>query len=365
MLHPVDPAALTRLVAALLVSEGANAAEADLVAAHLADANLTGHDSHGVIRTPRYLAWLQEGTLKAGQTPRIVADTGALLQLDGGCGLGQSLGAAATRMGIARANTHGAAIIAMRRAGHIGRLGAFAEQAARAGLVSIQFCNVAGSSLVAPFGAAARAISTAPVAIGVPNPSEGGDFILDFATSMVAEGKVLVAAQGGKPLEGDPLVDAAGTPTADPAVLYGPTLTTTADPRAGEGALRTMGAHKGSGLALACELLAGALTGNGANGPTEHPFNNGWLGIFVDPARLDDAPGFAAEASAYVTHVRGLPPAAGTARVLVPGDKERALRAERSENGIPLPAPVLDALVTAANNRNLDPALTKITKKAP
>jgi uncharacterized oxidoreductase len=166
---------------------------------------------------------------------------------------------------------------------------------------------------------------------------DGAHFILDFATSLVAEGKALVAGKGGKPLPAEALVDAEGAMTADPRALYGASLDTALpNPRGGAGALRTMGEHKGSGLALACELLAGALTGNGTNGATEHPFGNGLLSILIDPAKLDDLDGFVAEAASYVRHVRDSRPAANVDTVLAPGDKERATAVARRRDGLPL-----------------------------
>ena len=257
-------------------------------------------------------------------------------------------------MGIAKARAGGLALVALRRAGHIGRVGAYAEQACAEGLVSLHLVNVAGAEIVAPFGARGRATSTNPVTIGVPNGG-GDDFVLDFATSMVAEGKALVASRGGAPLPPDALVDGAGRTTGDPRALYGETLDADVpDPMAGPGALRAMGEHKGSGLALACELLAGALTGGGTNGPGERTFGNGMLSIFVDPARLDDGGGFAREVRAYVDHVRGLAPAEGHEAVLIPGDRERRMRAERLRDGLPLPARVLGGILAVARELSVE-----------
>lgn len=345
---PTDPDALARALAAILRADGCSEDEARAVGDHLVEASLSGHDSHGVIRIMRYHDWLGTGRIRARQPLKTLLDAGAAIHLDGQDGMGQWLAREATALGIARAREQGLALVALRRAGHFGRLGAYAEQACEAGLVSVHFANVANSRLVAPFGSAARCISTAPVAIGVPN-GEGDPFILDFATSVVAEGKALVAGRGGKPLPPDALIDGDGAPTADPRALYGPTLDEPApDPRAGPGALRAMGDHKGSGLALACELLAGALTGNGTNGPKEHRFGNGLLSIIVDPARLDDQGGFAAEVRGYVDFVRASTPAQGVERVLTPGDKERAMRRERRASGLPLPEPVFDAIAALA-----------------
>ena len=349
----IDPDPLADLIAAILETDGCEAPEARIVADHLVEASLRGHDSHGVVRILRYHQWLREGKIKANRELVTISDSGHMVHLDGQDGMGQRLAVEATDLGIARAKEHGLALIAMRRAGHVGRLGAYAEQACAAGLVSIQFLNVSGSQLVAPFGSAARAASTNPVAIGVPH-GDGDDFILDFATSLVAEGKALVAGRGGKPLPPDALSDAEGRPTGDPRVLYGDTLDAEVpDPRGGPGALRPMGEHKGSGLALACELLAGAMTGNGANGPGNDRFGNGLVSIFVRPASLDDLGGFGREVADYVAHVRGLPPSASVDRVRIPGDPERERRAERRANGLPVSASVIDGIAAIARDLGL------------
>lgn len=363
----VPAADLTDLVARVFAAEGASEGEARRIAENLVDTNLAGHDSHGVVRVPRYVQYARDGHVAYGVEPEVVTDTGALLLLDGRLGFGQSLGHRVVREGVARAREHGAAVVAMRSAGHLGRIGAWAEDAAAQSIVSVHFVNVGRSALVAPFGGAERRMSTAPVCVGVPDGEGGGSegrdgrtgggrpFILDFATSRVAEGKALVALQGGAALPEGALVDGEGRPTADPHALYGTVPPgTVPDPREGPGALVAMGDHKGSGLALACELLAGALTGSGATGPGQGA-RNGWLAIFVDPARLDEGRdgggGWAQAVADYVAWVRAARPAAGHERVLVPGDRERATRAERLAQGVPLPEATWNAI-----NACLEPA---------
>ena len=350
----VDAGRLTALIDAILRADGCSGDEANCVAEHLVEASLRGHDSHGVIRLPRYHSWLATGRIKARQSLHTVASFGVARQFDGGSGMGQYLAREATQEGIALAREQGMGLVVLRRAGHIGRVGAYAEQAAEAGYISLFFVNVSGSRLVAPFGAAQRAASTAPVTIGVPN-SDGDDFILDFATSKVAEGKALVAARGGADLPRDALMGADGVPTTDPQALYGESLTEgLPDPLAGAGALNPFGDHKGSGLMLACELLGGALSGNGTNGPRDPEFGNGMLSIFLDPARFDDLGRFDGEVARYIDFVRSRTPARGTDRVLIPGDKERQTRARRLSHGLPVPKPVLTAILQVAGELDLD-----------
>jgi uncharacterized oxidoreductase len=243
----------------------------------------------------------------------------------------------ATEFGIARAIEQGAAIVGLRNAGHIGRVGDYAEMAARAGLISIHFVNVAGSVLVAPFGGAERRFSTAPFCVGVPLP--GGPVILDFATSLVAEGKVLVASNGGKPLPEDALITAEGALSSDPRTLYGdyPPVGPR-NPAAGTGAIRAFGGHKGSGLALMCELLAGALTGGGTSGPVaaRGRIANGMLSVFLSPRHFGDEAAFQQAAREYLDWVKSCRPANPEEPVLLPGEPEKRRRQERLVSGVPL-----------------------------
>ena len=259
---------LRAFVTDIFARAGTSREEADRIAHHLIGANLAGHDSHGVIRVPRYVLWLENGSLVAGRSLEVVVESPAHAVVDGGFGFGQTIGPLAVDMGIAKAKQSGMAVIALRNSGHIGRIGDWAERAAAAGLVSIHFVNVAMGELVAPFGGVDRRFSTNPFCVGAPQP--GADpLILDFATSTVAEGKVLVASNGGKPLPAGALIDPDGSLSTDPQSLYGPITPgdSTRDSAQGAGALRAFGDHKGSGIAFMCEILAGCLTGGPTSGP--------------------------------------------------------------------------------------------------
>ncbi|MEZ5738400.1 MAG: malate/lactate/ureidoglycolate dehydrogenase [Burkholderiaceae bacterium] len=327
---------LARVIATIFERAGAGGAEAAAIAHHLVDANLAVHDSHGVVRVPRYLKAAADGDVHFGRTVTTVLDGGAFALLDGDHGFGQSLGRQALEIGVAKAREHGVALIALRKSGHLGRIGAWAEMACAQGLVSVHFVNVANSMLVAPFGGADRRMSTAPVTIGIPNPGSG-DFILDFATSRVAEGKALIALKGGKPLPAGSLVDAAGQPSTNPADLYGPVAEgEVPNPRAGPGAITAMGEHKGSGLGLACELLAGALTGSGPTGPGGR-VHNGMFSVYVSPQAIDDGHDHARSVRDYIDFVRACRPADPAAPVMIPGDPERRTRDDRLAHGVPLP----------------------------
>src|SRR2546429_3483263 len=310
--------------------------EAKRIATYLTTANLTGHDSRGVIRVPVYIRWKKMGSVVPDQTVQRVVDTPSLAVVDGRFGYGQTVAPQAVGIGIEKCKTSGLAAVALRNAGHIGRVGDWAEMAAAEGLVSVHFVNAAGSLLVAPFGGVQKRLSTAPYCVGIPRKGQD-PVVLDFATSIVAEGKVLVASRGGKKLPKGALIDADGSLSEQPSVLYGPhTSDGPRDHRAGTGAIRAFGEHKGSGLAFICELLGGALTGTGATA-ADRRFANGMLAFYVDPKVIDTSNFFDEEISRYVDFIRATKPVAGVDSVLIPGDPERKMRAERTKNGVPLP----------------------------
>ena len=339
---------LQSFVADIFRQEGCPTEESERIALYLVRSNLAGHDSHGVIRVPRYVRWLREGHLVPGRVPTVVSDSESFALLDAGYGFGQTAGPEAVDLGIRKAARDGVAVIALRHSGHLGRIGEWAERAAAAGLVSVHFVNVAGSVLVAPFGAVSRRFSTAPFSIGYPVPG-GEPIILDFATSAVAEGKVLVAAQGGRPLPEGCLIEPDGRLSADPDTLYGPPDSTgIRDASVGPGAIRAFGEHKGSGLALMCELLAGALTGSGCCGPGPRAFCNGMLSIYMSPGFFGSEDAFAAETRGYLAYFKSASPAAPDGEVLLPGEPERRTRAKRLAEGIPLPDDVWAAICATA-----------------
>lgn len=349
---------LEAFVRDIFVAAGCPSDESLRIARNLVDANLAGHDSHGVIRAPRYVLWLKEQKLLPDREISVVADDGPLLILDGNYGFGQSVGPQAVKRGIATAAEHGVAVVALRHAGHLGRIGAFAEAAADANQVSIHFVNVAGSVLVAPFGGVDRRMSTAPVAIGMPSRG-GAPVILDFSTARVAEGKILVAAKGGKPLPDDALVGPDGERSGDPALLYGDAdPAVTPDQRRGPGAIRAMGEHKGSGLALMCELLAGALTGSGATGPDYTRVYNGMLSIYMAVSRFDSDDAFAQELRRYIAYFKSSRPETPDGAVQLPGEPEERARAERLKEGIPLADDAWAAIMKTADDLGVEaPAL--------
>lgn len=352
MLIKAEP--LERLVRDIFHAEGCSPEESGRIARYLMSASLTGHDSHGVLRVPRYVQWKREGRVVPDQTIEIVIDSDILAVVDGGYGFGQTVAPQAVALGIAKAKAKGVAIIALRHAGHIGRVGDWAEMAAAEGLVSIHFTNVGGSQLVAPFGGVDRRLSTAPFTVGFPRPGED-PVILDFATSIVAEGKVMVASNGGKKLPEGSLIAPDGTLSTDPTLLYGPIDGAVRDPRRGKGAIRAMGEHKGSGLAFICELLGGALTGSGCAGPAQGRVVNGMLSIYLAPKSFGAEDAIAAEARQYIEWFKESRPATPGGEVLVPGEPEARTRRERRANGIPIPEDGWNGICQTARRAGIEP----------
>ena len=340
--------ALADFCAEVFERVGSRPEEARLVAGSLVDANLTGHDSHGVIRVPRYVAWVQSGEIAPNQTIARLVDTPVIAVVDGRFGFGQTVAPQAVDVGVEKAKAAGLSAVSLRNAGHVGRVGEWAERAAAAGLISIHFVNAAGSILVAPFGGLERRLSTAPFCIGAPR--EGAPpIILDFATSLVAEGKVSVASRGGKPLPPGSLIGPDGVLSTDPALLYGPlTPEGLRDHSRGAGAIRAFGEHKGSGLALLCELLGGSLTGNGATGPGRK-FSNGMFSLYVDPNQIDPSHVFDADMTRYLDWFRQAKTIPGET-ILAPGEPERIARVKRGASGVPLSDETWASIVAAARN---------------
>jgi uncharacterized oxidoreductase len=344
---------LQQLTADLFAATGCSRPEADRVARHLVAANLAGHDSHGVARIPRYVQLQREGTLLADQQVAVVVDTPVLAVVDGKYGFGQTVAPQAVQIGIDKCKAMGLSAVGLRNAGHIGRVSDWAEMAAEQGLISVHFVNAAGGPLVAPFGSFERRFSTAPYCVGVPVKGRP-PLLLDFATSIVAEGKVMVASQGGKPIPADALIGPDGRIGDDAHLLYGDYETTgRRDIRNGQGAIRAFGEHKGSGLALMCELLGGALSGNGCAAPGRR-FTNGMFSFYVDPVRVDPGGMFPPEVLRYVDFVKDSRPASPGAETLLPGEQEARTRAQRTADGIPLPEETWSLILETARSVGLD-----------
>ena len=321
---------LTGQVANVIAAAGSAQVEAQKVAANLVLANLSGHDSHGVGMVPRYVDAVLEGGLKPNTGAKATLDIGTMLALDGQRGYGQVVGEEAMQMGIARARQHGSCIMTVGNSHHLGRIGHFAEMAVQQGLVSLHFVNVLSRPVVAPFGGGDGRFGTNPCCIGVPLRGQE-PFVLDFATSRQAQGKMRVAHNKGERVPEGTLIDELGRPTTDPGVVVVP------QSNGLFGALMTFGEHKGYGMAVACELLGGALSGGGTwHRPADQSRSvlNGMLTVLIDPAKLGTQQSFDEEAQAFVDWLRQSPAAPDSDGVRLAGEPEREARAARVQAGI-------------------------------
>ena len=337
---------LIAAVEAIVAKGGSNAREAKLVAENLVEANLKGHDSHGVGMIPRYVDSLKEGGLKVNQAPKAVHDTGPLVRLDGQAGYGQVIGHDTMQIAIQRANEFGFAAVGLFNAHHIGRIGAWAEMAVAAGLVSLHFVNVVSRPIVAAWGGGDGRFGTNPICIGVPR--KGHDpIVLDFATSRIAQGKTRVAHNKGAKLEPGTIIDHEGRPTTDPRYTVVPPF----------GAILTFGEHKGYGLAMIAELLGGALTGGQTmrkayDGKVQGVYN-GMLTLVLDPEKLGTSEHFQREIDAFTAWVSSGPVASGHDKVRLAGEPEREWKAKRLKQGIPVDPTTWGDIIAAASKVGL------------
>ena len=340
----VDVNYAIELITDIFKAKSCNNYEAKTIAERLCGSNLKGHDSHGIVRVPRYVLWMEWGWVFPNIKPELIVDSGALALIDAKQGFGQVAGEFAVDEGIKRAKLHGVSVVGLKNSGHLGRIGDWSERAADAGLVSLHFVNVRGSLLVAPFGGSDRRGSTSPLSIGVPS-KDTDHIILDMATSTVAEGKVMVAQKGGKPLPAGALIDSNGNLTINPEVMYGK-INENEVPNSenGTGAITAFGLHKGSGINFMMEILGGALTGSGVSAGIDdtekRKFANGMLSLYVKVDNMVNFEYFLNEVRSYADFVRSSPPANKNEKVLIPGDKEISTYKDRLANGLPV-APIV------------------------
>lgn len=322
-----NPDQLRLFVADLFRGAGSSEQEATELAEHLVAANLAGHDSHGVGMIPAYFLHLAGGHVKPNQTPTRIGGMGCFASFDGGMGYGQP---AVNRVMEAAAEIvaeHGVAIVTLRNAQHIGRVGAYAEKLMAQGLMSLHFVNaVYHTPTVAPFLGSDARLMTNPVCIGLPGARP---LLMDFATSTIALGKVRVAYNKGVPAPEGSLIDHRGQPTTSPSVMF-------EDPR---GAQTAFGLHKGWALAFMAETLGGVMTGGPRSGDGhagERGLINGIMSIVIDPARMVDLNWLDDGVARLVDYVKASPAADPAQPVQTPGDAEALSRAARSRDGIPI-----------------------------
>ena len=351
----------------------ANAAE---VARHLVHSNLAGHDSHGVMRIPQYVEMIRQKVVNPSGNPHIHSEMGATVVVDGECTFGQVAGAYALEVATSRIKGLGAVVVAIRNANHLGRIGDYVDTAGRNGHVAIVTVGAAGPGVggASPFGGAGAFLSTNPWAVGIPSsapdpgsdrraeemrPGEGDPVLVDFATTVIPEGKVRVARDSNKPVPEGCILDANGLPTTTAQDFYdGGVLLPLGGAAAG---------HKGYGLAFASALL-GALGSIGQPEPNlvgalppPGGFDEcaaGALLILIDPGAFGDPIAYRQNVTSVSRAARRVRPAPGTEAVLIPGDPEAQSAKRRKVNGISLPRTTWESLaeIASANGVAMPPA---------
>jgi LDH2 family malate/lactate/ureidoglycolate dehydrogenase len=319
----VDAVALRHLASDFIAATGTAPDTAQFIAESLVNANLAGHDSHGVLRLPGYLQSIRQGQLQPEATPELVSESGATAIVDAAYGWGQPAMWLATQTAIARAREFGLGAAVVRRSYHIGRVAIYVEAIAREGMIGLAMANAAPA--VAPYGGRGRVMGTNPIAWAVPREGDTPPVCLDVATAGIAEGKLRVARAKGLAVPEGNLVDRDGNATTDPADFY-----------AG-GALLPFGGHKGSGFSLLAQFIGRGLAGLDPSSYDGPRGVNGPFVLAIDVARFTDPDRFRAQVEAQCDVVTCCPAAAGVDAVLLPGQPELATRTERERDGIPIP----------------------------
>jgi uncharacterized oxidoreductase len=317
---------LATLAAQVLHAAGATSEEARIVGEALAEANLEGHDSHGVVRVPEYVGWMEEKLIVSGARLEVVKETENFAVMNGNWGWGQVMGRQAMEIGIQKALRTGAVTITASQCCHLGRVGDYPLMAARAGLVAVMFVNThGGGKLVAPWGGRERRLSANPIAIAIPR-SSSPPILIDISTCAIAGGKITIAYNKGKQIPPGCILDAEGRPSTNPADFIGPP----------EGALLPFGGHKGFALSLAADILAGAISGAGCSRPTTKRVGNSFTATLLDPAQLRGREAFESDVDQLVDYVKSSKLAEGFTEILIPGEPERRERERREREGIPV-----------------------------
>ena len=313
---------------AIFQAAGTPSEHARIVAQLLVEANLTGHDSHGLIRIPQYLGSVARGNLITDAEAEIVRQNPLTAIVDGHWGFGQVTMTRAVEVALDKANQHGLSAVTVRNSNHIGRLGSYVDSIAREGMVGLLFVNAVGipTFRMAPWGGTEPRLATDPLAFGIPH-SSGEPIVMDMTTTVVAEGKVRVKRNRDETTPDGWLLDSEGNPTNNPHLLYG-------DP---PGSILPLGGrtagHKGYGLNVAIELLAGVLSGSGCIGKDQR-LSNGVLLIVLDVSQFLPLDEFYREADTFAAHVKSSPTAAGFDEILFPGEIEAKVKKQRELDGI-------------------------------
>lgn len=325
--------ALAEIGRRIFITAGTPADLAEVVVDHLVNAHLAGHDSHGFIQIPGYLRQIKAGQLQPAQRPELVSETPTIGLVDGHWAFGQVSARFATEAAIRKAKELRLVLVALARCSHIGRVGEYTGIAAAQDVVAIVSVASPAGDIVAPYGGRKGAFGTNPWSIGFP-ARRHPDLIMDFATSVIAGGKVMVARDKGDSILPGCLLDRDGNPTIDPNTWFT------------GGVLLPFGGHKGSGLALMSALFSSVLTGaeNFAGGTDQ----SGMFILAIDASAFRPIAEVTNSADRVSDRIKAVPPAVGFSEVMLPGEAEARIREQRLRDGISLPEVTWNNLQNAA-----------------
>ena len=320
----VQASKLIQLGIDIFKAQGVGDDDAEFLVNSLVEANLSGHDSHGAYYFVRYSDRIMEGNIRLDVEPKIVKETPTTAHIDGQWSMGQLTAKKLTEVAVEKAKEHMVAAVGAFNTNHIGRIGYYTEMAAREGIITTMYVNV-GHPIVSAHNGHGPIFGTNPYSASVP---VGGDipFLVDYATSVVAAGKLSVARAAKQKIPTHWTLDKDGNANDSPTVL------------SEGGWLLPFGLYKGMGLQMVSELLGAVLTGSrvGPSGITSPPSPNGVFMLAVNPEAFVGLDEFVRNTDSLLRQVKNWPALEGE-RVLVPGEPERETKAERLANGVGLP----------------------------
>lgn len=339
----LSPEQLLNFATEVYASAGMPEADARIVADTLVQADLWGHQSHGVLRLPWYLARLKAGVCEPVAAPKFAVDAKAVAVIDGGDAMGQVLNVFAMREAVRRARDFGIAAVALRNSNHFGTALYYTLIAAREGCVA--FLSTNASPAMAPWGGRKKTVGTNPWSWAAP-AGRFAPMVLDIANTGVARGKIYLAKQRGEAIPEGWAIDADGAPTVDAAAAI-------------DGIILPMAGHKGYAIAATMDMLSGVLTGSafgtGVAGPyqTEHKSGAGQLMIVLDIAAFQPLADFNARMEKMIGELKSVPLAKGHKEVFYPGEIEARNEAANRRDGLSLPQDTLADLEKVARENGL------------
>lgn len=341
---------LQSFVKQIFVAAKSNEQEAGLISEYLVRANLCGVDSHGIIRVMDYVQAVEEGRMKPNVVPRVVRDKGAIATVDAGMGYGQVAGKMAMELAISKAKQYGTGTVAVYNCHHVGRLAEYPLLAAQNDMIGILMVKALGA-VVAPFGGRVGVLSTSPMSFAIPAKNEP-PIVADFATSMVAEGKVRVKAARGDKIPLGWILNKEGMPSDNPQDLYN------------GGALLAFGESKGYALNLLMEAAGAALSGAGIL--SDFKGSNGVLAQAIDIGSFSDVDQFKTRVDSMIKEIRNSPTAHGVKEILLPGDPEAREMKRREASGIPVEDKTWERVVAVAKKYGVPvPTVTSMPAVQP